>query len=353
VSNDILNGDPVEPELMDALFEKAPDKAGKTPAVPAGRAADGKFVAAAPEPKKEKVIEEPKDEIDQLLEVAEPAEGDEESEEQPGGAVVDDDYEIEVKVDDEPVKLTLKQLKEAYSGEKFIEKRIQQASEAKNIAEQQAGELYQTNQAQMQRLQQLDTILSGFAQPNIDWNALKMSDPLQYTLKREEAREAQDKQAQVRAEAQRLAGEQIALQERQQQEYLQREAQTLVRKMPDMADPEKARATMTRLTSAAKKYGFSDQEVGTVMDHRMLLVLADNAKYHDILARKEIRDKGITPAAPTKTMRVSSTAPVAAAPKKKEEVALHRARLTGSDDDVANFLTAQALTGARPRRALR
>jgi len=246
-----------------------------------------------------------------------------------------DDALHEVRIDGQVSKVTLKQLRDSYSGEKFIEKRIQQATEAKTAAEQQAVQLYNYNQQQVARLQQLDKVLSDFAQPNIDWERLKQADPLQFALKREEMREMQDKQNRVRAEIDRVNAEQEQLYSQATENYLKDQADLLVSKLPDMSDPIKAKALMGRFTSAAIEYGFTEQELQGVMDHRALMVLHDAAKYRELVKRKA---GNVSSVGPTKTMRTQNSKPASNTSKQREEATLKRAQSTGRPEDVAMTL---------------
>ncbi|HSY85827.1 MAG TPA: hypothetical protein VLA85_04600 [Verrucomicrobiae bacterium] len=73
-----------------------------------------------------------------------------------------------------------------------------------------------------------------------------------------------------------------ALQERERTEmegrrrdYLAEQRRLLLQKFPEVADPVKARAISAESTSYLRDLGFSDQEIGQVADHRMMLVVRD------------------------------------------------------------------------------
>jgi hypothetical protein len=254
----------------------------------------------------------------------------------------DDDTEIEVKVDEEVKKVKLKDLKDNFSGQKFIEKRIQQASEARKAAEQQANALYENNNQALNKLQQIDQVLGQYTTQNINWEELKARDPLQYALKREEWRDYQDKQQVVRQEAARIAQQQEQLSSDAKNRYIASEAEALQEKMPEVRDPDKAKALMEKLTTTATSYGYTKQELENVMDHRALLVLRDAARYRDLVAKRETLMKKVEPTVPTKTLRTVASQPANVASQRKDKAILNRARETGRPEDVALTLLVPA-----------
>jgi hypothetical protein len=269
---------------------------------------------------------------------------DDSSQEEEGKPAVefDDEAELEVKVDEEVRKVKLKDLKSNYSGQKFIEKRIEQASEARKVAEQQANALYENNNQALAKLKQIDEVLTQYTSQNINWEELKARDPLQFALKREEWRDAQDKQAVVRQEAARVAQQQEKLASDAKDRYIASEAEALQTKMPEVRDPDKAKALMEKLTSTATTYGYTKQELESVMDHRALLVLRDAARYRDLVAKRETLMKKVEPTVPVKTMRTVATQPANVASQRKDKAILNRARETGKPEDVALTLLVPA-----------
>jgi hypothetical protein len=315
-------------KLLNALFEKIPaDKKPITQQVP-------QLQPAKPVSEEPKAEEPPDDEETTLAKLI--ATDEEAPAEEPTRTPVelDDDLELEVKVDGEKQKITLKTLKENYSGEKAIEKRYYQAQEARKAAEAQANEVYVRNQQAIAKLQQIDQVLTNL-QPNINWEELRARDPLQYALKREEFRDIQDKQNAVRQEAQRVTQEQAKLQTDAQERFVESEAMSLRTKMPELNDPDKAKAIMGKLTTAAEHYGYTPQELAGVMDHRAMLVLRDAARYRDLVAKKAELSGKVEPAAPTKTLRTIAAQPAAQSTQRKEQAIINRAKASGKVEDVA------------------
>lgn len=317
-------------KLLNALFEKAaPEKTTISQEVPKLQTPKPK---PTPEGEEEPLPDDEETSLAKLIGTEEEASPEAEAK---TPIELNDEIELEVKVDEETRKVTLKDLKANYSGQKFIEKRIQQASEARQAAEQQANTLYTANQQALAKLQQIDQVLGAYTNQNINWDELKARDPLQYALKREEWRDVQDKQNIVRQEAARVAQEQEKLTSDAKNRYIASEAEALQVKMPEVRDPDKAKALMEKLTTTATTYGYTKQELEGVMDHRALLVLRDAARYKDLVAKRETLMKKVEPTVPTKTLRTVATQPASSSSQRKEQAIVNRARATGKPEDVA------------------
>ena len=68
----------------------------------------------------------------------------------------------------------------------------------------------------------------------------------------------------------------------------------LLEAVPEWKDPEKLSAGLRDLTAEARKIGFSDQELSSVVDHRLLLVLRDAVAYRKLQAAKPKVENRIT-----------------------------------------------------------
>jgi hypothetical protein len=252
-----------------------------------------------------------------------------------------DEYLVEVLVDGKAVDVPLKDLKKSYSGNQFIEQNIQKAVETRKEVENQAYALYDANKQSVEKLQRLDSILSTYTQPDIDWQKLKATDPQAYVLKREEVREAQEKQTLVQQELSKVNQQQSWLEDQAKQKYLTEQAYALAEKVPDLRDPEKAKMVMGKLEKAAVSYGYTSEEVASVMDHRALLVLRDAAEMQEIrAARAKIKEPGLKPPMEQKKvlLRPKSGQTATAQSKRLETELRNLARKTGKPEDVAATL---------------
>lgn len=87
---------------------------------------------------------------------------------------------------------------------------------------------------------------------------------------------AQQRIGAIQAEHAKVTQQLQQEQERRQGEFLATERQKLVERVPDFADPEKGRALTGELSNFLQQKGFSANEIGSVVDHRVV-ALAVNA----------------------------------------------------------------------------
>ncbi len=249
-----------------------------------------------------------------------------------------DELEIEVTVDGEEKKVKLKDLKANYSGNGAIEKRLQEASEIRNQAMEQGKQLYTALQAEATRLAKLDEIIAKVAEPEINWEELKRTNLPKYLLERDRQREAQVRQEAVRKEQERVKAEQERIEAIAREQYTTEQAKQLVAKLPEFGDPEKAQIKYAQLAKAASAYGYAAEEVGSVLDHRAMLVLNDAMKYQELMKKQTTVTKKTAPS--TALLRPGAskaTQPVNQA-KKLRDALVKKARSTGKAEDVAATL---------------
>lgn len=225
----------------------------------------------------------------------EASEDDEEAEDEPANEAP---VLYDVKVDGVEEKVTLDELKRGYSGQKYIQQKMQEVSSARKQTE----EAYLGLQAEMQSLQELNRrIQSGelLVPPRKPSSELMQENPIAYWEQKAKYDEDLEQYQQQSA----YIGHQLELakqsQDRAKLAKVQQEAQKLVRILPDLADANKAKVIKTKmLESALNTYGFTQDEMDVLDDSRNFLVLHDAMKYREIMAGKskaEAKAKGAKP----------------------------------------------------------
>lgn len=251
---------------------------------------------------------------------------DEDSEEEP--------QTFSVKVDGKELEVDLDELKRGYSGQQYIQQQMGRVAETRKEAEAIYAQLAQ-ERAQVQTALQLlqDGTLS--APPVAPDEALFNSDPLAYM----EAKLAYDKEAE--AYQQRIGQLQYQVQANQEQHqhmrqaYLAREAEILQGYYPELFDEDNGSETRDRLVNtAAEAYGFTPQELISVMDHRHVRVLMDAIKYQEL--NSESGKKRVEQKVQKKTVRSSKrklNAEQSAQRKKREKL-----KASGSIEDALDLI---------------
>jgi hypothetical protein len=100
---------------------------------------------------------------------------------------------------------------------------------------------------------------------------------------RKDLSEFQTQQVQI----QQTAAAQRQMQERALAEFVADQGKFLQSRIPEFADQNKAREVTAKIRSmATEAYGFSDQELGNVIDARHVLVLHDAMKWRELQAAR-------------------------------------------------------------------
>lgn len=225
----------------------------------------------------------------------------------------------------ETKELPLTEVVKGYSRESDYTQKTQQL--AKERAEMQKASEAERGQY-MQRLQALSQLIpQGDPPPSLE---LLDEDPITYMQMKAQydAKQAENMQSQqrVRGEVQRL-----------QQERLAQEYNALRDAMPELNDADKGPVLKQSLQSAFKEYGFSDDDISQISDHRAYLVMQDAMKYRQSLAKVEEVKKPLK--AKPKVLRPGAKR--SASQTQKDAVAKQEARLkqTGSTDDAAALIS--------------
>lgn len=301
----------------------------------------------APQPEAEEVEAEAIEESE-----AEEVELDEDTEEfeEPDGyedeAVEPDEYEgpedddvpapplYTVKVDGKEEEVSLDDLKQGYSGQKYVQKGMQEAAAMRKQAEDVYANLLNERQ-QISHL--LQVAQSGLPQaPTPPDKSLRDVDPIGYTSAREdyeEAKQAYDSQV---YQLQQVAQQQGQAEQYAQRVYLEREMETLKAVVPEFSEPDTAAQARDRLVTMGQEvYGYNPAEIGAVMDHRAIRVLHDAIKYQELMSGKK---KAVTNAKPKAKRTVKAGAKRTRSNADAERQTRQKLKKSGSIDDALNLI---------------
>ena len=77
-----------------------------------------------------------------------------------------------------------------------------------------------------------------------------------------------------------------AARKQEKQKYVMEQHQLLKTKLPELSDPEKAAVLSRDINTNMKAYGFTDTEINSVSDHRIVLLVRDAIKYRNMQSSK-------------------------------------------------------------------
>ncbi len=240
---------------------------------------------------------------------------------------------ITVKVNGVEKKVTLEELKRDYSGQQYVQQRMQEAAAKVKEAEQLQQTLAQERQAILSLAQQLST-QGVVPPPKLPDPKLAETDPVKYIKEQAKYQDQlvrwQNQQSQVYAVQQRQA----QLADMQRRQRLQENAERLKAKIPDFADPVKAEALRSDLVKFGREYGFTDADLMSVDDARSVEVLHDAMQWRKLQAQKA---QPVQRAEAPKVVRPKAVRPES--PKASEAKVFERAKKTQSPDAWVEWLT--------------
>ena len=195
-----------------------------------------------------------------------------------------------VKVNGQELEVTLDELRNGYSRdadyrqktEELSYQRKQFQSESEKQRQDYSQKLNELNQRLAVAQQDLNAEINS-----ADLDKLYDEDPTEAARLERKLKKKQDALNQSLQQTQ-------AEQKQQFESYLQDQQRKLVSKMPEFSDPSKASNLKANMKSTLNNYGFNDQEVAQVYDHRIVMLVNDAMKYRSMQNSKPNIAKKIT-----------------------------------------------------------
>ena len=203
---------------------------------------------------------------------------------------LEDSPSYTVKVNGQELDVTLDELRNGYSRDADYRQKTEELSnQRKNFQ----SESEKQRQDYSQKLNELNQRLST-AQQNLnaeinsaDLDRMYDEDPTEAARVERKLKKKQDALNQSLQQAQAEQKEQFS-------SFLQDQQKKLVSKMPEFSDPAKASNLKANMKSTLNNYGFNDQEVAQVYDHRIVMLVNDAMKYRSMQNSKPNIAKKIT-----------------------------------------------------------
>ena len=238
-----------------------------------------------------------------------------------------------VKVDGKEVDVTLDELQKGYSRTQDYTRKTQQIAEVRKQVEQETQAVRAERQQYAQLLGALQAQLQA-SEPQVDLDRLYNEDPIEWVRQKEVLRDRQEKAYAIQAEQQRLSQLSQQEQQRAMEEHLESQKDALLAALPEWRDPKKAKAEKALVLESAKSVGFSDEDLKSVYDHRLVLLLRKAAMYDQMVSKRQgikpVVNNGPRPAKPGAAGRVSTTT--------ESTRAKQRLAKTGRVDDAASAI---------------
>ena len=215
-----------------------------------------------------------------------------------------------VKVDGKEEQVTLEDLKRGYSGQKYVQKGMQEVAANRKQTEEVYSALLAERQQLVEMYQQMQQG-QFLSKPNPPSDDLLSDDPIGYIEQKARYDKAMEQYNQQQVKMSQIMQQSEQARERAVQAYLQQEMQSLANVIPDFGDAQKATKLKGKLLDGGQNfYGYTEEEIGSIMDHRAIRVLNDAIKYREIVAGKskaEQKAKGAKPVIKPGSKKVQNT----------------------------------------------
>lgn len=236
------------------------------------------------------------------------------------------------KVDGEEIEVEIDELINGYQRTADYTKKSQALAEQRKAIEAERVHLEQVKQERQAYAQKLQALNQFLGQQNQGENleALKEVDPIGYAVKVAERSEREKQLAIVRAEQHRIAQQQQAEQQQSLQKHIASEAEKLNASIPELASP-KGDEIRKQIREYAKSQGWSDQELGSVYDHRAVLTLYKAMKFEQLQKSKPEIQKKVQQA--PKMLKSGTSTP--STQSQQDKKVMQKLRQTGKVRDAA------------------
>jgi hypothetical protein len=268
-----------ERRVADGRAEEGDEQSLQNRAKPRNAANDNRHVAndnaAKPQRSGEQELEDQHPQGTDLEPAAEAAGGDAE-----GDAVEDPGPKYEVTVDGQTMEVSLAEALRGYIKHATYNSRMSRLDQARQAVEAEWANVGQARNYYTQKLQFLEGVLTELTPQPPNWDQEFAVNPQAAHQKLKAYQEIYGKIAWVQEQQQRSAQEAQADYDRNSRQYAIEQFSQFVAEAR-IRDEKALGSEMGRMRAYAKTRGFSEPEIATVYDKRMLAVLRDAARYHE------------------------------------------------------------------------
>nr|BAR37932.1 Non-structural protein NSP1 like [uncultured Mediterranean phage uvMED] len=194
-----------------------------------------------------------------------------------------------VKVQGQELEVSLDELKAGYSRDSDYRQKTHTLGMEKRDLESQKNSLRQTYDTRLNELNDLISTANQFVEQKQGGQDLAK-------LYQEDPTEAARLDFQLRQEKQHIESLKNSAREAQNKQYeayLETQKELAATKIPEFSDPNKADSFKLNLRTTLRDYGFNDQEIGSLADHRFLMVAKDAMSFKSQKDKRPIVSKKV------------------------------------------------------------
>lgn len=269
-------------------------------------------------------------------------EAEESTEEEAEGEEGEETYTV--KVNGEDVEVTYDELISGYSRTSDYTRKTQEIAEQRkqmeSVADQLRSGLQQLNVERQQYQQALGhlglQISSGMQKfKDVDWNRLKLDDPVEFAVKREEFREEQERLQKINMQINQV---QVQMQEDQKREHAEKvdiANQELRELIPEWSDDQKRVKLASEIRDYGVGAGYTEEEITSLADSRAINILMKAMRY-DALQKADVKGKKLKNK--PKLVKPGSKRAKVDADRRRQAELRNQLKSSGSVDDAAALM---------------
>ena len=194
-----------------------------------------------------------------------------------------------VKVSGQELEVSLDELKAGYSRDSDYRQKTHTLGMEKRDLETQKNSLRQNYDTRLSELNDLISTADQFVknkQGGQDLAKLYQEDPTEASRLDFELRQESSRIESLKSKAREV-------QSQQYESYLQTQKELAATKIPEFSDPNKADNFKLSMRNTLRDYGFNDQEIGSLADHRFLMVAKDAMSFKSRTDKRPIASKKV------------------------------------------------------------
>ena len=194
-----------------------------------------------------------------------------------------------LKVNGQEIEVSLDELKAGYSRDSDYRQKTHSLSMEKRDLESQKNSLRQSYDAKLSELNELIATADATVrqqQGSQDLQRLYEEDPTQAAKLDFELRQKQVQLNEMKTKAREA-------QAKQYNDFLETQRELAATKIPEYSDPSKADQFKLNMRNSLRGYGFNDEEIGSLADHRFLMVAKDAMSYQSLKDKRPIVQKKV------------------------------------------------------------
>jgi len=194
-----------------------------------------------------------------------------------------------LKVNGQEIEVSLDELKAGYSRDSDYRQKTHSLSQERKSFEDQKNSLRQSYETRLKELNDTIATADEFIrqqQGGQDLQKLFDEDPVAAARLEFQLRQQSEKIEEMKSKAREA-------QHKQYNDFLETQKELAAQKIPEFADPSKADTFKINMRNTLRDYGFNDQEIGSLADHRFLMVAKDAMGYKSLQNKKPIVQKKV------------------------------------------------------------